>query len=90
MNEPTLRQMLEDLQKGPATPDQVLEKLRHLPYEDLGFARVDHHRALRHGFPEVVFALGKTAEEVTAVAGRILTRSANSLLPTPPPRCSNA
>jgi NCAIR mutase (PurE)-related protein len=80
VNESTLRQMLEALQKGEATPDQVLEKLRHLPYEDLGFARVDHHRALRHGFPEVVFALGKTAEEVTAVAGRILTRSANLLV----------
>jgi len=80
VNEPTLRQMLEALQKGETTPDQVLEKLRHLPYEDLGFARVDHHRALRHGFPEVIFALGKTAEEVTAVAGRILTRSANLLV----------
>ncbi len=80
MNEPMLRQLLEALQKGEATPDQVLDKLRHLPYEDLGFARIDHHRALRHGFPEVVFALGKTAEEVTAVAGRILTRSANLLI----------
>lgn len=80
MNEPMLRQLLEALQRGEATPDQVVDKLRHLPYEDLGFARVDHHRALRHGFPEVIFALGKTAEEVTAVAGRILTRSANLLV----------
>jgi NCAIR mutase (PurE)-related protein len=75
-----LRRMLESLQKGETSPDQVLDKLRHLPYEDLGFARVDHHRALRHGFPEVIFGLGKTAEEVTAVAGRILTRAANLLV----------
>ena len=70
MNEPMLRRMLEALQKGETTPDLVLDKLRHLPYEDLGFARVDHHRALRQGVPEVIFGQGKTAQEVTAVAGR--------------------
>jgi NCAIR mutase (PurE)-related protein len=80
VNEQALRLMLESLQKGETTPDQVLDRLRQLPYEDIGFARVDHHRALRHGFPEVIFGLGKTAEEVAGVAGRILARSANLLV----------
>jgi pyridinium-3,5-biscarboxylic acid mononucleotide synthase len=55
--------------------DEALERLRSLPYEDLGFASVDHHRALRKGFPEVVLGEGKTAEQVAAIAERLAANS---------------
>ncbi len=80
MNEQELRRLLESLQRGETPVDDALERLRHLPYEDLGFARVDHHRALRHGFPEVIFGRGKTVAEVTAIAERIIDRTANLLV----------
>jgi len=48
--------------------DAAMVRMRHMPFEDLGFAKVDHHRALRHGIPEVIFAKGKTAEQVVAIA----------------------
>jgi NCAIR mutase (PurE)-related protein len=60
-------------------PD-ALERLRVLPYEDLGFAKVDHHRALREGFPEVVLAMSKTPAQVAAIAGRIAERNGRMLV----------
>jgi hypothetical protein len=54
--------------------------VRHLPFEDLGFAKVDHHRALRHGMPEVVFAMGKTSQQVIAIAERLLQNAPNVLI----------
>ena len=57
-----LKDMLERFQSGDISIDTVLLELNHLPYEDLGFAKLDHHRALRRGFPEVVLGLGKTPE----------------------------
>ncbi|HQF85917.1 MAG TPA: nickel pincer cofactor biosynthesis protein LarB [Acidobacteriota bacterium] len=80
MNEQELRRLLESLQRGEIPVEGALERLRHLPFEDLGFARVDHHRALRHGFPEVIFGRGKTVAEVTAIAERIIDRTANLLI----------
>jgi NCAIR mutase (PurE)-related protein len=55
-------------------------RLRHMPFEDLGFAKVDHHRALRHGMPEVIFAKGKTPEQVLAIAERLLAFAQNVLI----------
>src|SRR5205823_646866 len=55
-------------------------RMLHMPFEDLGFAKVDHHRALRHGMPEVIFAKGKTPEQVVAIAERLLAKSANVLI----------
>ncbi|MEN6428954.1 MAG: 1-(5-phosphoribosyl)-5-amino-4-imidazole-carboxylate carboxylase, partial [Phycisphaerales bacterium] len=55
-----LRQLLEQVKGGQIGVDDAMERLRHLPFEDLGFARVDHHRQLRKGFPEVIFCPGKT------------------------------
>jgi pyridinium-3,5-biscarboxylic acid mononucleotide synthase len=52
-------ELLKKVREGAITPEEGLEKLKHLPFEDLGYARVDHHRALRQGFPEVIFAPGK-------------------------------
>jgi NCAIR mutase (PurE)-related protein len=55
--------------------EEALARLRHMPYEDMGFAEVDHHRQLRTGFPEVVLGLGKTPEQIAAIAERLAARS---------------
>ncbi len=60
--------------------ESALDRLRHLPYEDLGFAKVDHHRALRAALPEVVLSQGKTAEQVVAIAERLVERSGRVLV----------
>ena len=64
MDQDLLRALLGDVQTGAVNVDAAMERLRHLPFEDLGFAKVDHHRALRHGIPEVVFGKGKTPDQV--------------------------
>ena len=59
-----LKKLLRDVEAGRVNVDDAIEKLKHLPFEDLGFATVDHHRSLRQGFPEVVFGSGKTPEQI--------------------------
>jgi NCAIR mutase (PurE)-related protein len=66
-----LRQLLDAVQQGRTTVDEAMERLRQLPYEDLGYARIDLHRSLRNGLPEVVFCQGKTAEQATAILKRL-------------------
>ncbi|MEW5984900.1 MAG: nickel pincer cofactor biosynthesis protein LarB [Acidobacteriota bacterium] len=84
MKLPYLRQVLGKLQAGTLTLDEaeetLAEHLRGLPFEDLGFARVDHHRALRQGFPEVVFGQGKTPSQIAGIAGRIASRGQSLLV----------
>ncbi|MGI8989201.1 MAG: nickel pincer cofactor biosynthesis protein LarB [Bryobacteraceae bacterium] len=80
MNAEQLRSLLEQVREGALDVDAAFERVRHMPFEDLGFAKLDHHRALRHGIPEVVFALGKTAEQVVAIAGRLLEKAPNVLI----------
>jgi pyridinium-3,5-biscarboxylic acid mononucleotide synthase len=80
MDQERLKQLLQDVQAGQVNVTQALDQLRHLPFENLGFAHVDHHRALRQGFPEVIFGLGKTPEQIALIAGRLLERSANLLV----------
>jgi NCAIR mutase (PurE)-related protein len=80
MMEDQLRSLLEEVRTGATDVDAALERVRHLPFEDIGFAKVDHHRALRHGMPEVVFGLGKTADQVIAIAGKLLERADNVLI----------
>jgi len=80
MDQDQLRVLLEQVREGAVEIDTALDRLRHMPFEDLGFAKVDHHRALRHGMPEVVFGLGKTADQVSSIAGSLLARSQNVLL----------
>lgn len=76
MNQSQLRQLLDRVRDGALDPaaasDQILEVLRAAPYEDLGFARVDHHRELRQGFPEVILGVGKSPAQIAAIAGRIV------------------
>ncbi len=80
MNESRLRALLEEVQHGQCDIDRAVSEMRHMPFEDLGFAKVDHHRALRHGMPEVILGQGKTVEEVRAIAGNLLGRSPNLLV----------
>jgi len=72
MDEPTLRQLLADVQTGVITADDAVARLRRLPFTDLGFARVDHHRALRQGLAEAVYAPGKTPEQCAALVAELL------------------
>src|SRR3954447_15766332 len=72
MDEPTLRQLLADVQSGALSADDAVGRLRRLPFADLGFARVDHHRALRQGLAEAVYAPGKTAEQCAALVAELL------------------
>ena len=65
MNTSDLRLHLESLRDGRLRVNEVMDLLRDLPFEDLGFAKVDHHRPLRTGFPEVVLGLGKTPHQVS-------------------------
>jgi len=80
MTEEQLRQILKDLKAGVLSDDQALERLRHLPFEDLGFANVDHHRSLRQGFPEVIFGAGKTADHVARIVQAMLPGRHNILV----------
>lgn len=80
MDQERLKQLLEQVKTGAVDVPQAVEQLRHLPFENLGFAHVDHHRALRQGFPEVIFGLGKTPEQVMAIAARLLERASNLLV----------
>lgn len=80
MDRHRLRELLIDLRNGESEVDEVIEKLRHLPFEDLGYARVDHHRAIRQGFPEVIFGKGKTPEQIAGIATTLLERSSNLLI----------
>ncbi len=80
MTEPKLRELLAAVGQGKLSVDRAVDRLRHLPFEDLGFAKVDHHRALRHGTAEVILAAGKTPQQVVAIARRILRVSRNLLI----------
>jgi NCAIR mutase (PurE)-related protein len=75
VDERHLKDLLKDVQAGAVSVDAALDKLRVLPYEDLGFARVDHHRALRQGFPEVVYCPGKTPDQVAQIMARLAARN---------------
>lgn len=74
MDPASLRRLLEAVRQGDVPVDDALVKIRDLPYEDLGYARLDHHRALRTGYPEAVFCQGKTADQVAAIMARLAER----------------
>jgi NCAIR mutase (PurE)-related protein len=73
MDEPALKQLLSDLLAGTVTPDEAVAKLRRLPFADLGFAKVDHHRALRQRCGEAVYGPGKTPEQCAAIVAEMLS-----------------
>ena len=80
MTKKTILQLLEDVQKGRLTPSSAAERLQHLPSEDIGFANIDHHRILRQGMPETVYAAGKTPEQVAEIVKRMLKHGPNVLV----------
>ena len=80
MNNQQLQELLEGVRDGRTPVDSALDSLRDLPFEDLGFAKVDHHRAIRHGMPEVILGHGKTADQVAGIAAALLAKSRNLLL----------
>lgn len=80
MDPKDLRELLQKVREGALSPEAAAERLKSLPYEDLGFAKVDHHRALRRGFPEAIFGAGKTPDQIAAIADRIAGRGQNVLV----------
>jgi len=80
MDQKQLRALFEEVRSGAVEIDAALERVRHMPFEDLGFAKIDHHRELRQGMPEVILAKGKTPQQVVAIADRLLGHSQNVLI----------
>ncbi|MET0727666.1 MAG: nickel pincer cofactor biosynthesis protein LarB [Acidimicrobiales bacterium] len=87
MDEAALQRLLDDVRSGAVHPDDAVADLRRLPFADLGFARVDHHRTLRQGLPEAVYGPGKTPEQASAIVSELLSAGASPVLLT---RCSTA
>jgi len=79
LNSESIRKLFEEVRAGKRSPDEAMERLRHLPFEDLGFAKVDHHRAMRAGMPEVIFGQGKTPAQLTGIFGRLAKQEGNVL-----------
>lgn len=75
-----ITQMLQQVRRGKLSVEGALERLRNLPYEDLGYAKIDHHRSLRQGFPEVIFARGKDPAHVEGIVRRMLLNRHNILI----------
>src|SRR3954454_12157951 len=81
MNADSIRELFQAVRKGELSPDDAVQRLQHLPFEDLGFAKVDHHRAIRVGMPEVIFCQGKTPAQVAGIFEK-LAKHKNTVLAT--------
>lgn len=79
MNAESLKQIFEQVQAGKLSPDEAVARLRHMPFEDLGFANVDHHRTLRAGMPEVIFGPGKSPQQLADIFARLAKQGHNVL-----------
>ncbi|HET9280397.1 MAG TPA: nickel pincer cofactor biosynthesis protein LarB [Candidatus Angelobacter sp.] len=79
MDTSSLRKLLQQVRSGAVSPDDAVAQLRHLPFEDLGFARVDHHRRVRSGMPEVIFSQGKTPTQVAKIFKSMAAQGGNVL-----------
>jgi NCAIR mutase (PurE)-related protein len=79
LNAESIRKLFLQVRSGKLSPDEAVNRLRHLPFEDLGFAKLDHHRALRAGMPEVVFGQRKTPEQLAQIFSRLAQRGGNIL-----------
>jgi pyridinium-3,5-biscarboxylic acid mononucleotide synthase len=82
MDEAALRNLLDDVRSGALDPDDAVRRLRRLPFADLGYARIDHHRALRQGLPEAVYAPGKTPEQCAGIVSELLAEPGGPVLLT--------
>src|SRR5262250_1546489 len=79
MDASSLLKLLQQIKDGRLSPDDAVARLRHMPFEDLGFAKIDHHRQLRAGLPEVIFSRGKTPAQVAAIFKRMAAHGGNVL-----------
>ena len=79
MDAASLRKLLQQVKAGKLSPDAAVSRLRHMPFEDLGFAKIDHHRRLRAGMPEVIFSRGKTPAQVAQIFKRMAAQGGNVL-----------
>ncbi|HWH57191.1 MAG TPA: nickel pincer cofactor biosynthesis protein LarB [Terriglobales bacterium] len=79
LNADSIRKLFEQVRSGELSPDDAVSRLRHLPFEDLGFAKVDHHRAIRVGMPEVIFCQGKTPAQVAGIFDKLAQHKTNVL-----------
>jgi pyridinium-3,5-biscarboxylic acid mononucleotide synthase len=79
MTPDAIRKLLEEVKTGAVSSDEAMERLRTLPFEDLGFAKIDHHRPVRAGMPEVIYAAGKSAEQVAEIFSRMVSAGTNVL-----------
>jgi pyridinium-3,5-biscarboxylic acid mononucleotide synthase len=80
MTEKRIREILDGVAAGKMTPAAAFKYIRDLPFEDLGFAKLDNHRSVRRGIPEVIFGEGKTAEQLTAIGNRVLASGTNLIV----------
>ena len=80
MNQEQLETMLNSVRQGGLSVGDALQQLRHLPFQDIGCAQVDHHRQLRQGMPEMIFGEGKTAEQIVAITAAMSDRGGNVLV----------
>lgn len=80
-----LEEILKKVHAGELTPEEAIKNLKDFPYEDLNFAKIDHHRELRRGFPEIVFGLGKTEEQIKNISKSIIQKDSNLLVTRVPP-----
>jgi len=79
MDASALRKLFQQIRKGELSPDEAVARLRHMPFEDLGFAKVDHHRRIRAGMPEVIFSRGKTPKQVAQIFKKLAGQGGNVL-----------
>jgi NCAIR mutase (PurE)-related protein len=79
MDTASLRKLLQEVRSGTLSPDDAVARLRHMPFEDLGFAKVDHHRRVRSGMPEVIFSQGKTSAQVAKIFKSMAAQGGNVL-----------
>lgn len=79
MDNETILRLLQEVADGRQPPERALESLQHLPFEDLGFAKIDHHRQLRKGYPETIFCQNKTPEQVVTIARHMANQGSNVL-----------
>jgi NCAIR mutase (PurE)-related protein len=79
MTPDAIRKLLEDVKVGSVSPDDAMTRLRTMPFEDIGFAKIDHHRPVRAGMPEVIYAAGKSAEQVAEIFARMALAGNNVL-----------
>jgi pyridinium-3,5-biscarboxylic acid mononucleotide synthase len=79
MDAASLTKLLQEVRSGAVSPDEAVSRLRHMPFEDLGFAKVDHHRRVRSGMPEVIFSPGKTPAQVAKIFKRMAVQGGNVL-----------